>query len=45
MTSILIKDTTKEQREQIVAESIGAIEGGMTKQMIYHGEHGWSYEG
>ena len=28
MTSILIKDTTKEQREQIVAESIGAIEGG-----------------
>ncbi len=21
------------------------IDGGMTKQMIYHGEHGWKYEG
>ncbi len=21
------------------------IDGGMTKQMIYHGEHGWNYEG
>ncbi len=20
------------------------IDGGMTKQMIYHGEYGWSYE-
>lgn len=20
------------------------IDGGMTKQMIYHGEHGWKYE-
>jgi len=28
MNSILIKDTTKEQREQIVAESIGNINGG-----------------
>ena len=27
MNSILIKDTTKEQREQIVAESIGNING------------------
>ena len=27
MGSILIKDTTKEQREQIVAESIGNING------------------
>ena len=27
MESILIKDTTKEQREQIVAESIGNISG------------------
>ena len=27
MTSILIKDTTREQREQIVAESIGNING------------------
>lgn len=27
MESILIKDTTKEQREQIVAESIGNING------------------
>lgn len=26
MTSILIKDTTREEREQIVAESLGAIE-------------------
>ncbi|MGM9591086.1 MAG: purine biosynthesis protein PurH [Oscillospiraceae bacterium] len=26
MASILIKDTTKEEREQIVAESLGAIE-------------------
>ncbi len=26
--SILIKDTTKEERERIVAESIGNIEGG-----------------
>ena len=26
--SILIKDTTKEERERIVAESIGSIEGG-----------------
>lgn len=26
--SILIKDTTKEERERIVAESIGGIEGG-----------------
>ncbi|MCR5311168.1 MAG: purine biosynthesis protein PurH [Lachnospiraceae bacterium] len=27
MTSILIKDTTREEREQIVAESIGNIGG------------------
>ena len=27
MRSLLIKDTTKEEREQIVAESIGYIEG------------------
>ena len=27
MTSILIKDTTKEERERIVAESIGNISG------------------
>ena len=27
MDSILIKDTTREQREQIVAESIGNISG------------------
>ena len=27
MDSILIKDTTKEQREKIVAESIGNIDG------------------
>ena len=27
MKSILIKDTTKEEREQIVAESIGNIDG------------------
>ncbi len=27
MASILIKDTTKEQRERIVAESIGNING------------------
>ncbi len=27
MRSFLIKDTTKEEREQIVAESIGYIEG------------------
>ena len=27
MKSILIKDTTKEEREQIVAESIGNING------------------
>ncbi len=27
MASILIKDTTREQREQIVAESIGNING------------------
>ena len=26
MTSILIKDTTREEREQIVAESLGAID-------------------
>lgn len=26
--SILVKDTTKEEREQIVAESLGNIEGG-----------------
>ena len=28
MKSILIKDTTREEREQIVAESIGNINGG-----------------
>ena len=28
MRSILIKDTTKEEREAIVAESLGYIEGG-----------------
>ena len=27
MRSILIKDTTREEREQIVAESIGSIDG------------------
>lgn len=27
MKSLLIKDTTKEEREQIVAESLGNIEG------------------
>lgn len=28
----------------ITGENI-CIDGGMTKQMIYHGEHGWTYEG
>ena len=28
----------------ITGENI-CIDGGMTKQMIYHGEHGWNYEG
>lgn len=28
----------------ITGENI-CIDGGMTKQMIYHGEHGWSFEG
>ena len=28
MKSLLIKDTTKEEREAIVAESLGNIEGG-----------------
>lgn len=28
----------------ITGENI-CIDGGMTKQMIYHGEHGWKYEG
>ena len=28
MKSLLIKDTTKEEREAIVAESLGIIEGG-----------------
>ncbi len=27
----------------ITGENI-CIDGGMTKQMIYHGEHGWSFE-
>ena len=26
----------------ITGENI-CIDGGMTRQMIYHGEHGWSY--
>ena len=28
----------------ITGENI-CIDGGMTKQMIYHDEHGWKYEG
>lgn len=28
----------------ITGENI-CIDGGMTRQMIYHGEHGWTYEG
>lgn len=28
----------------ITGENI-CIDGGMTKLMIYHGEHGWNYEG
>ena len=28
----------------ITGENI-CIDGGMTRQMIYHGEHGWSFEG
>lgn len=28
----------------ITGENI-CIDGGMTRQMIYHGEHGWSYDG
>lgn len=28
----------------ITGENI-CIDGGMTKQMIYHGEHGWEYKG
>ena len=28
----------------ITGENV-CIDGGMTKQMIYHGEHGWNYEG
>ena len=28
----------------ITGENI-CIDGGMTKQMIYHGDHGWTYEG
>lgn len=27
----------------ITGENI-CIDGGMTKQMIYHGEHGWSFK-
>ena len=27
-----------------IGENI-CIDGGMTKQMIYHGEHGWEYKG
>jgi len=28
----------------ITGESI-CTDGGMTRQMIYHGEHGWTFEG
>ena len=28
----------------ITGENI-CIDGGMTRQMIYHGEHGWTFEG
>nr|WP_330379683.1 SDR family oxidoreductase [Butyrivibrio sp. AE2032] len=28
----------------ITGENI-CIDGGMTKLMIYHGDHGWTYEG
>jgi len=24
-------------------KKVAVITGGMTKQMIYHGEHGWTY--
>ena len=33
MKSLLIKDTTREEREQIVAESIGNIEGSCDGRM------------
>ena len=32
-----------EKAEFITGENI-CVDGGMTKLMIYHGEHGWSYE-
>lgn len=48
MAGYLMKDTMREERERIVEEAFGNIsancDGGMTRQMIYHGDHGWSLE-
>ena len=33
-----------EPADFITGENI-CLDGGMTKMMIYHGEHGWSYDG
>lgn len=39
----MVKLLCSEKAGFITGESI-CIDGGMTKQMIYHGEHGWSFE-
>lgn len=39
----MVKFLCSEKAGFITGENI-CIDGGMTKQMIYHGEHGWSFE-
>ena len=39
----LVKFLCSDKAGFITGENI-CVDGGMTKQMIYHGEHGWTYE-
>ncbi len=39
----MVKFLCSEKAGFITGENI-CIDGGMTKQMIYHGEHGWSFD-
>ena len=39
----MVKFLCSEKAGFITGENV-CIDGGMTKLMIYHGEHGWSYE-
>ena len=55
MRIIVLSSVLKEKHRERILQSAGkagfitgeniCIDGGMTRQMIYHGEYGWTYDG